>query len=238
MRFSWKTIAALVLAAGVLPLHGVAQDAVKAGAASSGAAAQMRFTYDNAQFDPVHYVIVVDENGRGHYRSQPLVKAPDPTSAEMPSQAHDMDIVVSPEAVEYLFAAARKRKFFAMQCEDGKGKVAFQGNKELAYQGPDGKGGCAYNWSSDDEIARVTRIFQGMSLSIEAGCRLAMEHRHDPLALDQELDELVTDYKAGRAAEIGIIAKELEAIAADDSVMDRARSRAAMLLRAPARVVE
>lgn len=236
MRFGWK-MAVVLLVPGIPAGRAVAQGAGTA-ARTPSAPAQIRFTYDNAQIDPAHYVIAVDATGHGHYRSQPMVKPPDPTSAEMPSQPHDMDIAVSPQAVQYLFAAARKRKLFAIECEDGKGKVAFQGNKELAYEGADGKGSCAFNWSGDDEIARVTRIFEGISLSIEAGCRLEMEHRHDPLALDHELDALASDYKAGRAAEIGIIARQLEAIAADDSVMDRARTRAAMLLREPAHVVE
>jgi hypothetical protein len=204
----------------------------------SGKPARIEFNYDNPGVDPSQYVIDVDESGHGHYRSQPMVRKPDPDSAAMPAKAIDKDLVVSPDTVAYLFETARSRKFFAMSCEDGNGKIAFQGKKQLSYQGADGTGTCSYNWSRDQGIERATRVFEGISLTLEAGGRLVMEHKHDLLGLDHDLGALAIDFKEGRAAEIGTIASELEAIAEDEAVMDRARTKAAKLLREPARVIE
>jgi hypothetical protein len=200
--------------------------------------AQIAFSYDNPALDPSQYWIKVDETGHGHYRSQPLERKPDPESAEMPTMPIDKDLVVSAKTTEFLFTAARAHKFFAMSCDDGKGKIAFQGKKEISYNGADGSGACSYNWSRDEAIERVTRIFEGISLTVEAGGRLGMEHKHDLLALDHDLGNLASDFKEGRAAEIGNIAIELESIVEDDSVMDRARTKAAKLLREPPRVIE
>ena len=239
-------IAAIAVAcAAPLPFQGVGQAVGQAvdqaagqarqGSLQSGAAgpATIKFSYENPGLDPARYTIVVDETGRGHYHSEPAPHAPDPTSADMPVLPQDTDIRVSPATLDYLFAAARARKRFDMECEDGKGKVAFQGKKTLAYTGSDGAGACTYNWSKDDRIDRLTRIFEGISLTLDAGERLTMYLRHDPLALDKELGALIMDVKEGRAMEVENISEQLQKIAQDDSVMERARERAATLLREP-----
>lgn len=229
-----------VLLVGLLCVGAMAAGLLVAQAApqGSGKAARIQFTYDNPGVDPSQYTLEVDETGRAHYRSQPMVRKADPESAEMPAKAIDKDLVVSPNTVAYLFTTARSRKFFSMSCEDGKGKIALQGKKQLSYQGADGTGTCSYNWSRDQGIERLTRVFEGISLTLEAGGRLVMEHKHDLLGLDHDLGALAIDFKEGRAAEIGTIASELEAIAEDEAVMDRARTKAAKLLREPARVIE
>ncbi|HEY0796354.1 MAG TPA: hypothetical protein VGD64_11290 [Acidisarcina sp.] len=233
----------LAALAGVLSLLSAAAVCVGAQAQSpvkvAAQPARIKFSYDNPGVDPSQYWIEVDETGHAHYRSQPMVRRPDPDSAEMPAKPIDKDLALSAETVDFLFRAARGRNFFAMECEgDTKGKVAFQGKKQLTYQGADGSGACSYNWSRDEVIQRLSRVFEGISLTVETGGRLTMEHKHDMLALDHDLGALAIDFKEGRAAELGTIAGELESIAEDDSVMDRARTRAARLLREPARVIE
>lgn len=200
--------------------------------------ASIEFRFDNPGLDPTRYSVLIDETGKGHYRSEPGAPSHDPDSAALSSQPREVDIMLSPATRDFLFTAARSRKFFAIACDDGKGKVAFQGKKDLVYTGSDGHGSCTYNWSKDERIERLTRIFEGISLTIETGGRLAVEHRHDPLALDHELRIFQTDVKEGRAAEVGNIAAELRSIAQDESVMVRARSTAAMLLAQPAHALD
>jgi hypothetical protein len=207
--------------------------------APAKAPAQIQFTYENPGLDPARYTIVVDETGSGHYHSEPRAVrasdgAPPATIEEMPLPPLDAAITVSPAIRDYLFETARGHKFFATSCEDGGGKIAFQGKKTLSYQGSDGSGSCTFNWSKDERIERVTQIFEGISVTMATGAKLAVEHRHDPLELDAELGTLVDELKDGRAMEIGNIAPQLQSIVQDESVMERARSRAATLLREPA----
>jgi hypothetical protein len=75
---------------------------------------------------------------------------------------------------------------------------------------------------SDDLIA--------VAFTLEEGRRLIVEHEHSRLSLDAELEELQDAAKSGRAQQIQNIAPQLEAIAADEKVMERARNRARQLL--------
>jgi hypothetical protein len=75
---------------------------------------------------------------------------------------------------------------------------------------------------SDDLIA--------VAYALEVGRRLAVEHEHDRLSLDAELEELDDAVKGGRAQQIQNIAPQLETIASDEQVLSRARARARQLL--------
>ncbi len=57
-----------------------------------------------------------------------------------------------------------------------------------------------------------------------------MEHKHDRLALDEELGLLLDAVKDGRALEVQSIQPVLQEIVEDETVMDRARTRAKKLL--------
>ena len=105
-------------------------------------------------------------------------------------------------------------------CEDGKDKIAFQGTKQLSYQGPDGNGSCTYNWSKSAAIEKLTTIFESIAFTLEEGRRLAVEHKHDRLALDAELGELLVAVKDGRALEVQSIQPVLQEIAEDDAVLE------------------
>ena len=139
---------------------------------------------------------------------------------------------LSRPVVGQIFSTARAQKFFAIKCEDGKDKVAFQGTKQLSYQGPDGSGSCTYNWSKSGAIEKLTTIFESIAFTLEEGRRLEVEHKHDRLALDAELGDLLTAVKEGRALEVQSIQPVLQEIAEDDSVLERARMRAKKLLDA------
>ncbi len=203
---------------------------------SAGSTAQIRFTFDHPQMVPSHYTIIVSEDGRGHYQSQPGGEGQKDGQNALVSQPLDRDITISPQTRDLLFSTARSKKFFAMTCDSQPGKVAFRGNKELSYQGREGEGACKFNWSKDSQIDKVSSILQSISFTLEEGDRLAVEYRHDRLALDSELAMLIDAAKSDRAAEMHNIAPQLEAIAADEQIMVRARQRARQLLQdAPGR---
>lgn len=204
-----------------------------AGAGSGAAGAQVKFEYENKQLQPAKYSFVIDESGAGHFHSQPG----DPPPADTPSyqalaEAQDRPVQLSKPVVEQIFSTARAERFFAIKCEDGKDKIAFQGTKQLSYQGPDGSGSCTYNWSKSAPIQKLTVTFESIAFTLEEGRRLAVEHKHDRLALDQELGVLLDAVKEGRALEVQSIQPVLMEIAEDETVLERARQRARKLLGA------
>lgn len=217
------------LAIGVCAVGVWAQNA----SGSQTAGAQVGFTYENKQLQPAKYAFLIEESGSGHFHSQPGDPPPaDTASYQSLAEAQDRPVQLSRPVVGQIFAIARAQKFFAIKCEDGKDKVAYQGTKQLSYQGPDGSGSCVYNWSKSTAIEKLTTIFGSIAFTLEEGRRLAVEHKHDRLALDQELGVLVDAVKDGRALEVQSIQPVLQEIAEDDSVLERARMRAKKLLDA------
>jgi hypothetical protein len=198
-------------------------------ATASQPPAQIRFTYENPNLQPAKYVLTIQENGSGHYSSEPG-PAPPTEDHAWPTQPQDRQIEVSKATLDALFSAARQAKYFPGSCDDAGAKVAFQGKKTLEYEGPNGPGGCTYNWSNSKYIQLITKEYEGIALTLEEGRKLELEHAHARLSLDPELETLVHLAQAGDALELENISPVLSAIAADDAVMQRARSRARTLL--------
>ncbi len=226
-RFGVLPASVVALVFSVCAAGGWAQTANAPGATG----AQVGFAYENKQLQPAKYTFLIDESGAGHYHSQPG----DPPPADTPSyqtmaEAQDRPVQLSKPVVQQVFSTARAHKFFAIQCEDGKDKVAFQGMKQLSYQGPDGSGSCTYNWSKSAAIEKLTTIFESIAFTLEEGRRLEVEHKHDRLALDGELGDLLSAVKDGRALELQSIQPVLQDIAEDEAVLERARMRAKKLL--------
>jgi hypothetical protein len=228
----WLMIAGLASALAVCaPARG--QDSQTAASSSSPVAqgAQITFTYDHPQMAPSHYVIVINEDGHGHYQSALNPDAPPDSQNRLVTQPLDRDITVSSRTLDVLFSTARHHKLFDYPCENGAGKIAFRGNKELAYRGSEGSGSCKFNWSKDEQIEKIGELLQSMAFTLEEGGRLAIEYRHDRLSLDAELDMLVKAAKDDRAIELQNIAPQLQEITHDEQVLVRARQRAGQLLQ-------
>jgi hypothetical protein len=66
--------------------------------------------------------------------------------------------------------------------------------------------------------------------TIVEGARLEALLQHDPLGLDRETEYLVEAAGDGRAQQIGAIRGILQRLAEDESVMERVRRRARVLL--------
>jgi hypothetical protein len=221
----------LLPVAGAICLCGAAARVQAASPQAGGA--QVRFSYENKQLQPAKYTFVINESGSGHFHSEPGDPPPaDTVSYQTLAEPLTRPVQLSKPVVDQIFSIARAEKFFAIQCEDGKNKIAFQGTKQVSYQGPDGSGSCTYNWSKSAAIEKLTATFESIAFTLEEGRRLAVEHKHDRLALDAELGELLTAVKEGRALEVQSIQPVLQEIAEDDTVMDRARQRAKKLLDA------
>jgi hypothetical protein len=197
-------------------------------AGQSATQAQIRFTYENPKLQPPKYVVTVGEDGSGHFNSE----AGGPTDGQtMSSEPQDRPIHISKALREAMFTAARKNKLFAITCDDGGKNIAFQGNKTLQYEGPEGKGSCMYNWSKNAQIDKLTDQFEAIAATLDEGGKLQREYEHGRLSLDTEiqvLDQMVHD---GRAIELENIAPILQTLAGDEAVLQRVQRRAQALLQ-------
>jgi hypothetical protein len=193
--------------------------------------AQVEFRYENPQLQPARYSFVIEEGGTGKFHSEPGLTPPPDTADYHPlPNSLDRSIQLSEAATSEIFATARSQGRFAIGCEDTRNKVAFQGTKQLSYQGADGRGSCTYNWSKYPPIQKLTSLFESIAFTLEEGRRLEVEHKHDRLALDAELGTLVDAVKSGEASEIENIRPVLQAIIDDEATLERAKSRAQKLL--------
>jgi hypothetical protein len=205
----------LALAVSALPL--AAQTAV------------IRFTYENAKLQPPKYVLTVQEDGTGHYRSEAGGPSSDDPQNISPGP-QDRSIHISKALRDSLFAGARKNKLFAFRCEDSEKNIAFQGTKTLEYEGPEGKGSCIYNWSKSPQINKLTDQFEAVAVTLEEGGKLEKQYEHGRLSLDAEIEFLDQSVRAGRATEVENIAPILQKLAGDEAVLQRVQRRAHGLL--------
>jgi len=191
--------------------------------------ARIRFVFENPKLQPANYVLDINEDGTGHFHSEPGTAAA-PDAEGIAPQPLTTDIKIGEPLRSSLFKTARSHNHFNVACESTKSKVAFTGKKALQYSGPDGDGSCTFNWSHDQQLMKMTEDLIAVAFTLEEGRRLAVEHEHNRLSLDAELEELQDAVKAGRAQQIQNIAPQLQAIASDEKVLERARTRARQLL--------
>jgi hypothetical protein len=194
--------------------------------------AKIVFDFENGKSQPAAYTLEIGEDGAGHFRST-AGPAPSPVSEDgIAPGAVDQDIRINEPLLSHFFSVARADHFFAVECEIGHGKIAFTGKKTFTYSGPDGQGSCTYNYSRTPALNQIASEMIAVANTLEIGRRLTIEHEHSRLALDSEMEALEEASKAGRALEIENIAPTLQSIANDETVLLRARKRAAALMNA------
>lgn len=188
---------------------------------------RIAFTFEHPQLQPSRYTITVNETGVGRFTSQP---GPSVAGDDVMPAPMDRPVLLDDTLRAELFRYARAHDFFATRCASPKTGMAFTGNKTLAYSGPDGNGSCTFVWAADPALQQMTDRLGAVAFTLEEGRRLDVEIRHDRLGLDAELASLQDAFRDHRATDLPNIADQLQAIADDQSVMDRARKRALALL--------
>jgi hypothetical protein len=200
-----------------------------AGPLAAQTQARIVYTFDHPQLQPSRYTITIDETGIGHFVSQAGPVDTDSTDGVVPAPI-DRDIRLDDSLRAALFGYARAHNYFDAHCDRGNAGLAFTGNKTLTYAGTDGHGTCAFIWASDSVLQRLSDQLNAVAFTLEIGRRLDVEVLHDRLGLDSELASLQDAIKDQRASDIPNIAPQLQTIAGDEQVMDRARKRAIALL--------
>jgi len=174
---------------------------------------------------PQSYTITVESSGKASYVSR------NPTRQEEGSSYPDyaMEFTISPATRDRIFLLAKAVDYFHGNF-DYKHKVANTGRKTLTYTDPTRHFQTTYNYSENKDIEQITRIFQGISNTIEHGRRLQFKRRFDKLGLEKELKGMEEIASEGYLAEVQIIAPILQNIVNDSSVLHIARQRAQRLL--------
>lgn len=177
--------------------------------------------------DPQSYIITVKSSGEAKYVSR------SPTRLEPGSQEADPEYMVeftlSPANRDRMFTLAKQANYFNGDF-DFKHKVANTGKKTLIYADPIRSFQTTFNYPANKDVEEITRLFQGISGTIEHGRKLQFMRRFNKLGLDAELKGMEQMAQEGYLAEIQIIAPLLQSIANDSSVLHMARQRAERLL--------
>ena len=184
---------------------------------------QIRFDFEFAALQPPHWGFEIGSDGHGRYFKQGL-----PMDAN-PSGDESQPIEVSTATMEALLAG-QTALAGNKDCNSKVKNVAQTGKKKLSYGHDAVWNTCQFNYSDDAGVMRATAAFQAMAETLQFGERLKSEHRFDKLGLDAELDSLIDEAKGSRAMEIQNIAPVLQSLIADDTLMDRVRSKSQRLL--------
>lgn len=176
---------------------------------------------------PQDFTITLKSSGGASYVSR------DPTRIDKDSGTPDPDYTVeftmSPSNRDLAFTRAKEANYFQGDF-DYKHKVANTGKKTLTYADPVRHFETTYNFSENKNIEQITKLFVGISATIEHGRKLQFLRRFDKLSLDTELQGMEDMAHNGYLAEIQIIAPLLQNIVNDSSILNMARRRAQRLL--------
>jgi hypothetical protein len=177
---------------------------------------------------PQRYVIVVSDSGNARYVSQGPQQSPDANG--VPDEDYQLEFASSPGVRTKIFQLAEQTGYFNGDFDFRKHAIANTGNKTLTYRDATRQFTTVYNWSENPAIDQLTRIFHGISATIEHGRKLKFLRRFDKLGLEAELKGMERQVENHELAELQIIATVLENIANDTSVLNIARQRARRLL--------
>jgi hypothetical protein len=221
MMRTMLTITALLLCLGML-LHAQAPDLTPESGQQQVPTVVFEFELPGAS--PGHYAITVDSLGRAGYRSEPL------SSDKVAGDPFLQSFVISNASRDRIFQLTKELDYFQKNDFDFKGKIANMGAKTLLFRDAGKEYRSSYNYTANLKVQELTKLFQGISATLEYARRLERLHRFEPLGLDAELKNLDADQKAGRLEETELLQPVLSSIVGNHSVMNMTRRRAQAVL--------
>src|SRR5579864_9007081 len=182
------------------------------------------FSLELAGAVPPYYSISVESTGTAAYRSSPV-------PGDMEGDPYITKFVVSQPARTRIFELAKKLHYFKGDYAYHKGRLANTGSKTLYYTDEKTNNSTTYNYSSNPDIQELTRLFQGISTTVEFGRRLQYYYDHQKLGLDDELKRMEQMAQDGQLEELQAVSPILQKIASDPEVMHIDQQHARNLLR-------
>ena len=190
--------------------------------------AVVRVDFSNPGLYPAQWTLVIHPDGSGHFHAEGGTKPHDEEEMMVPAKV-DRDVNLSSGFAHRIFSTVHNDRILHGRCESHL-KVAFQGWKKISYSGPDGEGGCEFNYSSTKEIQDLGESLVAVGSTLIEGAHLELLLQHDPLGLDKAIQYVVEASDDGRLQQICAIRDILERLQDDPHVMERVRKRAHMLL--------
>jgi len=188
--------------------------------------ASVRFSFDwNQGFPWQKYVIEVRPDGKTHFNG-----TANPAEGGDPDP-FQQDFVMSDANLRKIFDLAAKLNYFRNDYDSHLKKIAQTGRKTLEYRSSQAQGSTTYNWSQNPDVEELTRIFQGIALTLGYGRKLVFQYRFDKLGMDQRMKELVDLQASHEVEELGAIEPILRKIANDPNMMHINRQSAQQLLK-------
>ena len=188
-------------------------------------------TFDQVweQATPQEFTITTRADGGSTYLSRNPTRAVAPGEEKEPD--YTLDFTLSQRNQNRVFKLAQQANYFNGDFEFKAHAVASTGRKTLTYADESRHFKTTYNHSEVKPIAELTSLFEGISVTVEHGRKLAFSHKYDKLGLEAELKGTEDAEAAHFLDELQIIAPTLQSIADDTSVMNIARQRATRLLK-------
>jgi hypothetical protein len=188
----------------------------------------LRLDFSNPGLYPSQWTLMIHPDGSGHFHAEGGTKPSYDETAMLPGKV-DRDVNLSSSFAVRAFQSARDKRLLSGKCESHL-KVAFQGWKKITYSGPDGEGGCEFNYSKDKDIQELGDSLVAVASTMLEGARLELLLQHDPLGLDKAVEYIAEAADDGRLQQICTIRGILERLENDPHVMERVRKRARTLL--------
>ena len=194
----------------------------------SGSYVAFKFSWDQGR-PWTSYTISVDDAGNAHFEGvgNPIESGENDNFSQ--------DFSMSDINRQRVFDLAQKSNYFRGNVETKQKNIAKTGQKTLEYHSTAGGQTLAtsatYNYSPDQDIQELTRLFQAIATTIDFGRKLAFQYRFDKLGLDARLHSLQEMQASHFAEEMSAIEPILQKIAADPNMMHINRVTAKQLLK-------
>lgn len=189
----------------------------------------LRVDFSNPGLAPSTWSLVLHPDGSAHFHSERGNAAAAAPNVIEPKTV-DRDVQLSRDFATRVFETVRHHNLLRNASCESYLKVAFQGLKKLHYSGPDGEGGCEFNYSKDREIQALGDSLVAVASTIVEGAHVELLLQYDPLGLDSALAYIQEGARDGRLQQVCVLRPLLERLQADESVMERVRRRAQALL--------
>lgn len=183
------------------------------------------FRLEMPAFNPKYFGVAVESSGRAAYVSEPL-----PPAEGTPGDPFIWKFTITDAVRERIFDLAKATNYFEGDFDSKRKNIANTGAKTLSFADSTRCNQTTFNYSDNQSIMELARIFQNISTAMEFGRRLQFEHRFDKLGLDAELKNMEEAAKRNELAEVQALEPILTSIASDYAVMHVARERAERLL--------
>jgi len=187
--------------------------------------ATVTFSLDFPDSEPEHYSISVRSDGHALYECSARISADSDDRETYQTEFRFADATRS-----RVFELVAEANYFSGKLDSGNKKVAFTGAKKLAYKDGQREFTAEYNISKLPAVQQLTGLFQNVAATLEYGRRLAYEHRHQKLALDDELKRMEDQARQGDLSELQAVKPVLQEIYDDSSVINVVRARAQRIM--------